>query len=111
MTFFFIDNLTVREHIEFFSQLKGLDKSKLKFEVEKFMKLLKLEEKIDSRSKNLSGGMKRKLSVGIALCAQSKVVFFDEPSSGLDPSSRRALWDVIQQEKTGRTILLSTHFM
>lgn len=110
-TIFHIDNLTVREHIEFFSQLKGLHKSELEFEVKKFVKLLKLEEKIDSRSKSLSGGMKRKLSVGIALCAQSKVVLFDEPSSGVDPSSRRALWDVIQQEKTGRTILLSTHFM
>jgi ATP-binding cassette, subfamily A (ABC1), member 3 len=72
---------------------------------------LKLENKIDARAGSLSGGMKRKLSVGIALCANSKVVLFDEPSSGVDPSARRALWDLLQLEKSGRTILLSTHHM
>lgn len=105
------DDLTVREHIEFFSQLKGLPKIDCDREVEKYVKLLKLENKIDERSSSLSGGMKRKLSVGIALCADSKVVLFDEPSSGVDPSARRALWDLLQQEKKGRTVLLSTHHM
>lgn len=105
------DDLTVREHIDFFSRLKGLHKSEVKSEVEKYVKLLKLEDKIDARAGSLSGGMKRKLSVGIALCANSKVVLFDEPSSGVDPSARRALWDLLQQEKTGRTVLLSTHHM
>lgn len=100
------DDLTVREHIEFFSRLKGLHKSEVDREVEKYVRLLKLESKIDSRSSSLSGGMKRKLSVGIALCANSKVVLFDEPSSGVDPSARRALWDLLQLEKTGRTVLL-----
>ena len=55
--------------------------------------------------------MKRKLSVAVALCGGSKVVLCDEPTSGMDPSARRALWDVLQEEKKGRTILLSTHFM
>jgi len=100
------DDLTVREHIEFFSRLKGLPSSEVDREVEKYVKLLKLENKIDARAGSLSGGMKRKLSVGIALCANSKVVLFDEPSSGVDPSARRALWDLLQQEKGGRTVLL-----
>lgn len=99
------DDLTVREHIEFFSRLKGL-KNNVEREVEKYVRLLKLENKIDARAGSLSGGMKRKLSVGIALCADSKVVLFDEPSSGVDPSARRALWDLLQQEKSGRTVLL-----
>lgn len=105
------DDLTVREHIEFFSMLKGMKKSEVNREVEKYVNLLKLEDKIDARAGSLSGGMKRKLSVGIALCANSKVVLFDEPSSGVDPSARRALWDLLQLEKSGRTILLSTHHM
>lgn len=100
------DDLTVREHIEFFSRLKGFRSDGVAKEVEKYLKLLKLEDKIDARSSSLSGGMKRKLSVGIALCADSKVVLFDEPSSGVDPSARRALWDLLQHEKSGRTVLL-----
>lgn len=100
------DDLTVREHIDFFSRLKGLEKKDVEREVEKYVRLLKLENKIDAKAGSLSGGMKRKLSVGIALCANSKVVLFDEPSSGVDPSARRALWDLLQQEKEGRTVLL-----
>ena len=105
------DDLTVREHIEFYSRLKGLHNDDIHKEVIKYVKLLKLEDKIDARAGSLSGGMKRKLSVGIAMCGNSKVVLCDEPTSGMDPAARRALWDLIQQEKSGRTILLSTHFM
>ncbi|KAG5670263.1 hypothetical protein PVAND_000540 [Polypedilum vanderplanki] len=105
------EDLTVREHITFYSLLKGLHKDDVEREVEKYVKLLKLENKIDVQASGLSGGMKRKLSVGIALCANSKIVLFDEPSSGVDPGARRDLWDLLQAEKGGRTILLSTHFM
>lgn len=55
--------------------------------------------------------MQRKLSVGIALCGGSKIVILDEPTSGMDPSARRFLWDLLMSEKKGRTIILSTHFM
>lgn len=105
------DELTVREHIVFFSKLKGLDSQEIKEEVEKYVKLIDLMPKINSLSKTLSGGMKRKLCVCIALCGRSKVVLLDEPTSGMDPASRRALWDMLREEKHGRTILLSTHFM
>lgn len=105
------DELTVREHIVFYSQLKGLNGDEIEMEVDKYIKLLELEPKTDARSATLSGGMKRKLSVGVALCGGSKVVFCDEPSSGMDPHARRALWDLLQKEKHGRTILLTTHFM
>lgn len=105
------DDLTVREHIEFYSRLKGLRDAEVQEEVIKYVKLLELEPKIDAMSSTLSGGMKRKLSVGVALCGGSKVVLCDEPSSGMDPAARRALWDLLQLEKKGRTILLSTHFM
>lgn len=55
--------------------------------------------------------MKRKLCVGIALCGNSKIVLLDEPTAGVDPAARRALWDLLQNQKKHRTILLSTHFM
>lgn len=105
------EDLTVAEHIEFFSTLKGMDVAAIEGEVNKYLKLIELEAKRHTLSKDLSGGMKRKLSVCMAFCGGSKVVFCDEPSSGMDPASRRALWDVIRQEKQNRTVLLSTHFM
>ena len=71
------EDLTVREHITFYSLLKGLHKDDVDREVEKYVKLLKLENKIDTQARGLSGGMKRKLSVGIALCAHSKIIFLD----------------------------------
>ena len=55
--------------------------------------------------------MKRKLSLAVALCGGSRVVFCDEPTSGMDPGARRTVWDLLQQEKRDRTIILSTHFM
>ncbi|XP_055389657.1 phospholipid-transporting ATPase ABCA3-like isoform X2 [Condylostylus longicornis] len=105
------DELTVREHIIFFSRLKGLKQELVEEEVKKYVKILELEQKIDTQSQHLSGGMKRKLSIGAALCGGSKVVLCDEPTSGMDPSARRALWNLLQSEKKNRTILLSTHFM
>uniref|UniRef100_A0A665VH39 ABC transporter domain-containing protein n=1 Tax=Echeneis naucrates TaxID=173247 RepID=A0A665VH39_ECHNA len=105
------DNLTVREHLLFYAQLKGYSKDKIPDEVDRIIRILSLEDKGQARSKTLSGGMKRKLSIGIALIGDSKVVMLDEPTSGMDPSARRATWDLLQGEKRGRTILLTTHFM
>lgn len=105
------DNLTVKDHIKFYALLKGMRNREGNEEVEKYVKLLKLEKKVNTKSKALSGGQKRKLSVAIALCGNSKVTIFDEPSSGVDPGARRDLLELLQSEKKGRTILLSTHFM
>uniref|UniRef100_A0A667ZNY8 ATP binding cassette subfamily A member 3 n=1 Tax=Myripristis murdjan TaxID=586833 RepID=A0A667ZNY8_9TELE len=105
------DNLTVREHLLFYAQLKGYPKDKIPAEVDRIIRILNLEDKRQARSKTLSGGMKRKLSIGIALIGDSKVVMLDEPTSGMDPSARRATWELLQGEKRGRTILLTTHFM
>ncbi|KAK1877293.1 ATP-binding cassette sub-family A member 3 [Dissostichus eleginoides] len=105
------DNLTVSEHLLFYAQLKGFSRDKIPDEVDRTIRILNLEDKRHARSKTLSGGMKRKLSIGIALIGDSKVVMLDEPTSGMDPSARRATWDLLQGEKRGRTILLTTHFM
>lgn len=105
------DELTVAEHIYFFSKLKGLTPTETKREIDKYVELLELEPKRNAQSKTLSGGMKRKLCVGIALCGNSKVVMLDEPTAGMDPAARRALWNLLQTQKDGRTMLLTTHFM
>ncbi|CAH2236792.1 jg8551 [Pararge aegeria aegeria] len=104
-------DLTVAEHIIFYSRLKGVPMSKINDEVDHFVKVLELEKKRDVISKHLSGGQKRRLSVGAAMCGSSRVVLLDEPTSGLDPAARRSLWDLLQKEKKGRTMILTTHFM
>lgn len=105
------DDLTVKEHLYFFGKLKGLNKNDIKADIKKYISLLELVPKTNARAGTLSGGMKRKLSVGIALCGNSKVVMLDEPTAGMDPAARRAMWDLLQLEKKGRTMLLTTHFM
>ncbi|XP_076998238.1 ATP-binding cassette sub-family A member 17-like isoform X4 [Tamandua tetradactyla] len=105
------DNLTVAEHLYFYARLKGLPHQKCPEEVQQMLRVLNLEDKQNSRSRFLSGGMRRKLSIGIALIAGSKVLMLDEPTSGMDAISRRAIWDLLQQQKGDRTILLTTHFM
>ncbi|XP_037074307.1 ATP-binding cassette sub-family A member 3-like [Pollicipes pollicipes] len=104
------DELTVAEHIRFFCMMKGYD-GDYRDEINKMLKTLELEDKRHAQAHTLSGGMKRKLSVGVALCGESKVVLLDEPTSGMDPSARRSTWDLLQRERAGRTLVLTTHFM
>ncbi|XP_050097899.1 phospholipid-transporting ATPase ABCA3-like [Anopheles aquasalis] len=106
------DELTVAEHIRFFAMLKGVTGAlELEAEIGKYLRALELECKRDAPSHTLSGGMKRRLSLAVALCGGSKVVFADEPTSGMDPGARRTVWELLQREKRDRTIVLSTHFM
>lgn len=105
------DEMSVADHIRFFTRIKGLGKDEVEAEVTKYLKLIELEDKKNAPSFTLSGGMKRKLSACCALSGNTKVVLFDEPSSGMDPAARRQLWDMLLKEKVGRTILLTTHFM
>lgn len=106
------DELTVGQHITFFCKMKGMSNRKeIKAEVEKYADLLGFKDKVNALSSTLSGGQKRKLSIGVALCGNSKIVMLDEPTSGLDAGARRDLWNLLIQEKQGRTILLTTHHM
>nr|CAB3219611.1 ATP-binding cassette sub-family A member 3-like [Phallusia mammillata] len=105
------DLLTVDEHLYFFARLKGCTSKEAKECSESTVSMLKLEDKWHVQSKKLSGGMKRKLSVGIALTADPKYVILDEPTSGMDPSARRAIWEVIQEYRRKCSMLISTHFM
>ena len=105
------DNLTVKEHLEMYSVFKGVEASRIPEEVEKTIHDIGLEEKRDYLSKNLSGGQKRKLSIGMAFIGGSKFILLDEPSSGMDTSARRKLWDMLKNYKHDRVVLLTTHFM
>lgn len=106
------DELTVEEHFWFFCSLKGIDnKRHITNETNNYIARLELDDKRHTIAMKLSGGMKRKLSIGIALCGNSKIVICDEPTSGMDSAARRALWNLLIEEKKNRTILLTTHFL
>uniref|UniRef100_A0A4W6FGA7 ATP binding cassette subfamily A member 4 n=1 Tax=Lates calcarifer TaxID=8187 RepID=A0A4W6FGA7_LATCA len=104
-------HLTVEEHILFYSLLKGRTQAEAKREVEDMLVDLGLPHKRDDEAQNLSGGMQRKLSVAMAFVGGSKVVILDEPTSGVDPYSRRSIWDLLLKYRNGRTVILSTHHM
>uniref|UniRef100_A0A8D2KS45 ATP-binding cassette sub-family A member 2 n=1 Tax=Varanus komodoensis TaxID=61221 RepID=A0A8D2KS45_VARKO len=105
------DKLTVEEHLWLYSQLKGMAEDEIRKEMDKMIEDLELTHKCHSLVQTLSGGMKRKLSVAIAFVGGSRAVILDEPTAGVDPYARRAIWDLILKYKPGRTILLSTHHM
>lgn len=103
--------LTVKQHLQMFAVFKGVPSDQVDGAVERMIAEVGLNEKVHALSATLSGGQKRKLSLGIALIGDSKIVVLDEPTSGMDPYSRRSTWNIIQKNKKGRIILLTTHFM
>ncbi|MBA0805764.1 hypothetical protein Gohar_005255, partial [Gossypium harknessii] len=107
------ETLTGREHLLFYGRLKNLKGSALNQAVEDSLKSVNLFHGgvADKHAGKYSGGMKRRLSVAISLIGDPKVVFMDEPSTGLDPASRNSLWSVVKQAKRDRAIILTTHSM
>ncbi|XP_036175420.1 ATP-binding cassette sub-family A member 12 isoform X4 [Myotis myotis] len=105
--------LTTKEHLLLYGSIKvpHWTKKQLHEEVKRTLKDTGLYSHRHKRVGTLSGGMKRKLSISIALIGGSRVVILDEPSTGVDPCSRRSIWDVISKNKTARTIILSTHHL
>ncbi|XP_060186206.1 ABC transporter A family member 1 isoform X3 [Lycium barbarum] len=103
--------LTVKEHLEIFADLKGVSEDSKEKAVAEMVDEVGLADKLNTVVKALSGGMKRKLSLGIALIGNSKVIILDEPTSGMDPYSMRLTWQLIKRKKKGRIILLTTHSM
>ncbi len=102
-----LDKLTVKENIDLIGDMyeKHLD-------VFEIIKLLDLEDKTNVRFENLSGGLKQRVGVAAALVSDPKLVFLDEPTTGLDPKSRREVWSVITNlKKLGKTVFLTTHYM
>eukprot|EP00899_Mesostigma_viride_P016639 jgi/Mesvir1/24977/Mv25104-RA.2 len=106
-----LPDLTVREHLELFAVLKKVPRDSIRSAVASMMEEVGLASQADCLSRDLSGGMKRKLSLGIAMLGNSKLVVLDEPTSGMDPYSMRAIWRLIKRQREGRIILLTTHAM
>uniref|UniRef100_UPI00398EA350 retinal-specific phospholipid-transporting ATPase ABCA4 isoform X2 n=1 Tax=Pristiophorus japonicus TaxID=55135 RepID=UPI00398EA350 len=105
------NNLTVAEHILFYTQLRGQTVEEAEKQTEVMLDEIGLPHKRDELAQNLSGGMQRKLSVALAFIGAAKVIVLDEPTSGVDPYSRRSIWDLLLKYRSGRTIILSTHHM
>ena len=107
------ESLTGREHLRFYGRLKGLRGAELDAAVEAGLRAVNLWNNgvADKQARMYSGGMKRRLSVAISFVGDPLVVYLDEPSTGLDPASRRNLWDVVKGSKAGRAIVLTTHSM
>jgi ABC-2 type transport system ATP-binding protein len=107
------DNLTCKESLKLMGDMYEVPKDLLKERVTVLLEDLILTEKSDALVKNLSGGMKRRLNLAMALVHQPDVVVLDEPSEGLDPQSRRVLWKYISslRDDEGKTVILTTHLM
>ncbi|WVZ64712.1 hypothetical protein U9M48_014192 [Paspalum notatum var. saurae] len=107
------ETLTGKEHLFFYGRLKNLKGAELVKAVDHSLKSVNLSHGNvgDKQVKKYSGGMKRRLSVAISLIGDPKVVFMDEPSTGLDPASRNNLWNVVKEAKRNRAIILTTHSM
>jgi len=106
-----LDLMTGRETLTMYAHLKGIRNTMVPGVVDSALKLLGLDPFADVVAKTYSGGNKRKLSLGIALIGDPSVVLLDEPSSGMDPVARRAMWDVINSTCSHRCIVLTTHSM
>ncbi|XP_020104901.1 ABC transporter A family member 2-like [Ananas comosus] len=105
------DALSAEEHLHLFASIKGLPPSTIKSVAEKSLAEVKLTNAANVRAGSYSGGMKRRLSVAVALIGDPKMVFLDEPTTGMDPITRRHVWDIIEDAKKGRAIVLTTHSM
>ena len=105
------DDLTVTEHLELFATFKGTPQAKVRGQVRKLIEDLDMQEKAHYLAKNLSGGQKRKLQLAIAFIGDSKVIYLDECTSGMDTSNRRFVWKVLRDYRQDRIIVVSTHFM
>ena len=102
------DRITVRETMLYYSRLFGGRND----DIDKLIALVNLKDKAKEQYATLSGGLKQRLGIAIALVNDPSVVFLDEPTTGLDPRSRREVWDVLLGlKKEGKTVFLTTHYM
>ncbi|WP_292612738.1 ATP-binding cassette domain-containing protein [Methanobacterium sp. BAmetb5] len=107
------DFLTCKESLLLMGDMYEVPRDELKLRVEKLLEDLFLQDKANTVVNQLSGGMKRRLNLAMAVVHQPEIVVLDEPSEGLDPQSRRVLWNYIRhlRDEEGKTVILTTHLM
>jgi ABC-type multidrug transport system ATPase subunit len=105
------DELTAREHLTIYARLKGVKEELIPSVIEAKLNEVKLLHVIDTPVRAYSGGMKRRLSVAVGGIGDPKIIIMDEPTTGMDPISRRQVWDLIQNMKKDKTFILTTHLM
>ncbi|CBY38944.1 unnamed protein product, partial [Oikopleura dioica] len=105
----FFDYLTVQEHFEIFSSISN--ESLSRSDIQALAQDVQLPEKLNNYPGQLSGGMLRKLTLGLSIIGKPKRLLLDEPTSGLDPASRNELWSILKNLSSATTILMSTHYM
>ncbi len=101
------ERLTVKENVELIANIYRVESN-----INEYLELLGLYEVRNKRFHTLSGGMKRRVGICMALVAEPELVFLDEPTTGLDPQARKEVWEVIKHlKKIGKTVFLTTHYM
>lgn len=106
------EDLTAKENLVFWGQMYGLGGKSLNNRVDEVLEQIGLTEKAKNRVKTYSGGMKRRVNIGVGLLHKPRLLFMDEPTVGIDPQSRRAILDTVKDlNKQGMTVLYTTHYM
>ena len=106
------EDLTALENLNFWGKMYGLSGRDLSRRIDQVLELTGLKERARQRIKTYSGGMKRRVNIGVGLLHQPRLLFMDEPTVGIDPQSRRAILDSIKElNRAGMTILYTTHYM
>jgi ABC-2 type transport system ATP-binding protein len=106
------EDLTARENLIFWGQMYGLSGKALNSRVDEVLEQIGLTDKAKNRVKTYSGGMKRRVNIGVGLLHKPRLLFMDEPTVGIDPQSRRAILDTVKDlNKQGMTLLYTTHYM
>jgi ABC-2 type transport system ATP-binding protein len=104
-------HLNAWENLSLMGGIRGLAKKEVKKRSEELLEMVGLAKRAKEQVRNFSGGMKRRLSIAMALVSDPQVLFLDEPTLGLDPQSRRGMWEHIAELKGKKTIVLTTHYL
>jgi ABC-2 type transport system ATP-binding protein len=105
-------DLTARENLRFFGQLYGLGGGRLAERIDEILAIVELSDRADERTDRFSGGMKRRLNIGLGLLARPQLLVLDEPTVGVDPQSRNAILDSVERfRREGMAVLYTTHYM
>jgi ABC-2 type transport system ATP-binding protein len=106
------DDLSARENLLFWGQMYGLSGKALNVRIDEVLEQIGLKDRAKERTKTYSGGMKRRLNIGVGLLHKPQLLFMDEPTVGIDPQSRRAILDSVKElNSQGMSVLYTTHYM